>query len=250
MADIMIKWTEVTGSTNADIASQKEHLEDMSVFAAMFQTSGRGQRGNHWESRPGENLTFSILFKPGDLMIHEQFCISQVAALGVVDFLLSEGIEARVKWPNDIYVGDRKICGILIENTASGDNLSASIVGIGLNLNQTVFESDAPNPVSVKILTGKEYDVKATLVKVLQCILKLYIDITQGEKRFYLRTSLDGRFLENLYRRGEWHYFEEMPQKKRIRARILSTDNSACLQLEHDNGRIKSYAFKEIRYIL
>lgn len=250
MAEIKIKWTDVTGSTNADMALEKESLDDMSVIAAMFQTSGRGQRSNQWESRSGENLTFSILFKPSDLMIHEQFCISQVTALGIIDFLKSEGVEAKVKWPNDIYVGDRKICGILIENTSSGDKLSASIAGIGLNLNQAEFDSDAPNPVSLTMLTGRHYELKETLIRVIQCIMKIYLEISRGEKRFYLRTSLDGRFLETLYRRGEWHFFEEMPQGRRIRARILGTDDSACLQLEHDDGSVKSYAFREIKYIL
>lgn len=250
MADIKVRWVEVTGSTNADMALEKETLDDMSVIAAKFQTAGRGQRGNQWESRSGENLTFSILFKPNDLMLHEQFCISQVAALGIIDFLKNEGIEAKVKWPNDIYVGDKKICGILIENTSSDDKLSASIVGIGFNLNQKEFDSDAPNPVSLAMLTGKHYEVNETLVRLIQCIMKLYLEISRGEKRFYLRTSLDGRFLETLYRRGEWHFFEEMPQGRRIRARILGTDNSACLQLEHDNGCVKSYAFREIKYIL
>ena len=250
MADIMIKWLDTVESTNALIGRERDSLGDMSVLAARYQTAGRGQRGNTWESRPGENLTFSILLKPNDIALREQFCISQAAALGITDYLAGKGLKATVKWPNDIYVGDRKICGILIEHSASGDNLSASIVGIGLNVNQREFSPGIPNPTSLSLLTGKNYDIRAELPEVLRCIFSIYLDISRGERRFYLRTSLDGRYLENMYRRGEWHLFEEMPQCRRIRARILGTDNSACLQLEHCDGTIKSYAFKEIRYVL
>lgn len=250
MADIKIKWLDRTDSTNTQVAALKESLADMSTVAADCQTAGRGQRGNQWESRPGENLTFSILFKPNDIQTHEQFCISQVSALGIVDYLAAEGIQAKVKWPNDIYVGDKKICGILIENSSHGDKLSASIVGIGFNLNQTKFESDAPNPTSLALLTGRRYDTREELPKLLSCIFSLYLQVNEGEKRFYLRTSLDGRYLESMYRRGEWHGFEETPQGRTFRARILGIDNSACLLLEHADGSIRSYAFKEIRYIL
>ena len=250
MADIFIKWLDSTDSTNARMSAEKDNLGDMSVIAAMEQTAGRGQRGNSWESSKGENLTFSILLKPKDIHLQEQFSVSEAVAVGTADYLATKGIEAKIKWPNDIYVADKKICGILIEHHASGDNLSASIVGVGLNVNQCKFVSDAPNPTSMKLLTGIEFNVKDELPLLLEFILTRYSCINQGERRFYNRTSLDGKFLEMLYRRGEWHYFEEMPQGNRIRARILGTDNSACLQLEHENGIVKSYAFKEIKYIL
>lgn len=250
MTDILIKWFDVTDSTNTQISLAKKELNDMSTYAALFQTAGRGQRGNKWESKSGENLTFSILFKPENIALHDQFIISEAAALGMVDYLRTKGVEALIKWPNDIYVGDKKICGILIENTAENDKLTESIVGIGINLNQKTFDSDAPNPISLSLITGEQYNVKEELPQVLSAIFSHYINITRDEKYWYKRTSLDGRYLETLYRRGEWHEFEETPEGKKIRARILGIDNSACLQLEHEDGTIKTYAFKEIKYIL
>ncbi|MBQ0024423.1 MAG: biotin--[acetyl-CoA-carboxylase] ligase [Bacteroidales bacterium] len=250
MAESNIKWFDTVDSTNSTIARDKENLADMSVYAAFNQSSGRGQRGNKWESKAGENLTFSILFKPRDLNLREQFCISQTVSMGVVDYLSGKGVTAKVKWPNDIYVSDRKICGILIENTAFRDKLSASIAGIGFNLNQMKFESDAPNPVSLSMITGKSYDIRLEMEVLLQHILSIYLSITEGDRAGYLRTSLDGRFLEAMYRRGEWHWFEEMPQCRRIQARILGTDDSARLVTEHRDGSIHSYAFKEIKYLL
>ena len=115
MAD-SITWFDSVDSTNTRLAADRAGLPDRTVYAAVFQTAGRGQKGNRWESKAGENLTFSVLLKPAGLPVREQFILSQVTALSLVDYLRSKGIEAGIKWPNDIYAGDRKICGTLIEN--------------------------------------------------------------------------------------------------------------------------------------
>lgn len=149
MTDVRVNWLKVVDSTNSEAQRCRHDSPDFTVWAAEFQTAGRGQRGNTWESAVGENLTFSILFKPAKFLSTRQFELSEVVALGVVNYLSTKGIKAKIKWPNDIYVEDKKICGILIENTLSSDTLSVCIAGIGLNLNQRIFRSDAPNPTSV-----------------------------------------------------------------------------------------------------
>ena len=129
-----------------------------------FQTSGRGQRGNTWESEPGKNLLFSILAHPGDVKVQEQFFISESIALAVADSVSDlAGDGFTVKWPNDIYWNDSKLAGILIENTLQGSCILDSIIGVGIDVNQTLFKSDAPNPVSLKMITGRDIDRDALL---------------------------------------------------------------------------------------
>lgn len=250
-----IRWFDTVDSTNTQLMNDKAALPDRSVYAALFQTAGRGQKGNRWESRPGENLTFSLLVKPRRLAVQEQFILSQVVALGLLDYLAAEGVEARIKWPNDIYAGDRKICGTLIENTLEGAFIAASVAGIGLNLNQKQFDPAIPNPTSLSLETGRYYDVKAEL-PVLLAAINAYLDQLDSA---YARTGFDARYLERLYRRGEWHCFEEMPSSeiptehrsgRRIEARILGIDTEARLLLEHRSGRLHAYGFKEIKYII
>lgn len=254
MAD-SIRWYDTVDSTNTQLMNDRDVLPDHSVYAALFQTAGRGQKGNRWESRAGENLTFSILLKPADLPATEQFILSQVIALGLVDYLAAEGVAATIKWPNDIYAGDRKICGTLIENTLADGRIAASVAGIGLNMNQREFDPSLPNPTSLSLQTGRTYEVKEELPKLLACIFH-YCDQLGSA---YARNGFDADYLAKLYRRGEWHLFEELPASDipaehrsglRIEARILGIDTKARLLLEHRDGTLRAYGFKEIKYIL
>lgn len=254
MADSIL-WFDTVDSTNTQLMKDRESLPDRSVYAALFQTAGRGQKGNRWESRPGENLTFSLLLKPVFLSVADQFILSQIVALGLLDYLKDHGVKASIKWPNDIYAGDRKICGTLIENTLSEGHIAASIAGIGLNLNQKEFDPSIPNPTSLGLVTGRRYDVKAELPKLLACIAAYYEKLGSP----YARNGFDAFYLEHLYRRGEWHFFEEMPSSdvptehrtgRRIEARILGIDPEARLLLEHRDGPLRAYGFKEIKYVL
>lgn len=157
---------EETDSTNSYVGLHLSELESPACVMALSQTRGRGQRGNSWESEPGRNLTFSILYRPQDMPARLQFAISEATALGIADYLKAKGVAATVKWPNDIYVGDRKICGILIENKLMGSRIESVIIGAGINLNQERFVSDAPNPVSLTQLTGERYDLEAEMQRV------------------------------------------------------------------------------------
>lgn len=254
MADSII-WFDSVDSTNTRLMADRDRLPDNSVYAALYQTAGRGQKGNRWVSRPGENLTFSILFKPRALPVAEQFILSQVIALGLTDYLATFGLKASIKWPNDIYVGDKKICGTLLETTLDGGRIAACVAGIGLNVNQKEFDPALPNPTSVACETGLSPDIRQELPRLLECIFS-YVDRLDSP---YARNGFEAFYLDRLYRRGEWHAFEVMPASEvpteyragtRVEARILGIDTEARLLLEHADGTVHAYGFKEVKYIL
>ena len=146
-----IIWLDSIDSTNEEAKRHISDIDNLSVLSAYEQTEGRGQRGNSWTSKPGENLMFSIVLKNPKISARNQFGINEITSLSVVDFLSQHGISARIKWPNDIYVGSKKICGILIENSLRGSVISSSIIGIGLNINQRNFDVNLPNPTSMAL---------------------------------------------------------------------------------------------------
>ncbi len=168
----------------------------MSVIAAEEQTGGRGQGTHSWYSSPGLNLTFSILWRPEKLHTDELIIITCATTLGILDYLHDKGINARIKWPNDIWVGNRKICGILIENILDVQRIKDSIIGIGFNLNESAWPSDLPNPVSLSELSGKHYDIREELVSLT----------TKIRRRLTIAGSADGRssmqeeFGKNMFR--------------------------------------------------
>ena len=172
-----IEWLDTTDSTNSEVRRRMDSLDNMSVVAARFQTAGRGQGSHTWLSEVNLNLTFTLFIRlkdasPLPLDANDAVRIIQMATLSVRDFLASEGVSARIKWPNDIWVGDKKICGMLIENIIEEGKVAASIVGIGLNLNQKEFDPKLPNPVSLSLLTGKDYDPDSTLEVLYDCICR------------------------------------------------------------------------------
>ena len=183
-----IVWLESIDSTNDEVKRNIDILDNLSVIAAYEQTAGRGQRGNIWLTDPAMNLTFSIALKygqmPAGLKALDQFKISEITALSVVELLSGYGIEAKIKWPNDIYVNDRKICGILIEHSVQGEFLSHSIVGIGLNVNQTAFDPSLPNPTSMRLClpdgTGR-LDLPQLLEHFMEIFCRYLVRIISGE---------------------------------------------------------------------
>lgn len=235
-----IKWFKTIDSTNNRIALDKEELPDKTVYMTDFQTAGKGQRGNGWESAKAENLLFSILLKPADILAENQFIISQAVTLGIVGYVRSKGIEAKIKWPNDIYVGDRKICGILIENAVNGDKLVSSIVGIGFNLNQLSFSPSIPNPVSLSALTDVSYDLKDELLSLLHFIFEEYDRRSQ---------QTEERYVSSLYRLGRPHSYIHTASGTTFTGTILGVDKTARVIIDTDEGQ-KTFAFKEIQYII
>ncbi len=178
-----------------------DSLDNLSIVAALAQTAGRGQGLHTWYSRPSVGLTFSQLLRfPSEgafsLNIKDVLLVTEMTTLAIRDFLLSRGIESRIKWPNDIWVGDRKICGILIENTLDGDMVSSSIVGIGLNVNETSWPAELPNPVSMRQLTGTKYDIRAELEALVDELAKKYALSGTAEGR----DNLDKEFKKYMFR--------------------------------------------------
>lgn len=152
-------WKEKVDSTNNECRRHIDSLDNMSFVAARCQTDGRGQGDHRWTSTPGMNLTFSMVFKhEGRLEARDEVALTHTLTLALLAYLGGKGISARIKWPNDIWVGDKKICGMLIEHSLRADKVDWSIAGIGLNINQTDFPADIPNPTSLKMLTKADYE--------------------------------------------------------------------------------------------
>ena len=167
-----IIWLESTDSTNDELRRRLEQSGDLSIIATAKQSAGRGQGDHTWHSAPGQNLTFSILLRHHLLKASDALAVTSIMTLGIRDYLHSKGISPWIKWPNDIWVGDKKICGILVENSIRAGRIDFSIVGVGLDLNQTDWPSELPNPVSLKDLTGQEYDVHEELRQLSEALAR------------------------------------------------------------------------------
>jgi len=254
-----IEWFDEVDSTNSRLIADKETKCSGTVYCALYQTAGRGQRGNRWEARAGENLMFSLLLKPDNISADRQFVISQATALAVAQYLQTLGIAAKIKWPNDIYVDNSKICGILIENFVSEGHISASIIGVGLNLNQSAFPEDLVNATSATLLTGRKFDLRAELESLVDLLLDWLSRADNPASGQMLTTS----YLSNLYRKDEWHDYidrtncnpliatTEKVDGHRFRGRIKGLSPTGCLIIEDKKtGEEKLFAFKELSYVL
>lgn len=232
------------GSTNTELSRMAlEGARHGTVLMARAQSAGRGQRGNSWEAAPGANITLSMLLMPEGMRPAQQFRLSEAVAVGIAEWLqtLLPGEDVGVKWPNDIYVGDRKICGILIENTITSERLIRSVAGIGVNVNQREFLSDAPNPVSLQMLTGRTYDVGALARDMCTRILGL-LDADAAE--------LHGRYLSLLWRRSGYHRWRDCLRGEEIEAAIADVAPDGLFTLRLRGGQERSYRFKEVAAIL
>jgi len=236
---------EKVSSTNTVAAAllRESKPPEGTVITASFQESGRGQAGNSWESEPGSNLLMSVILYPDMLKPAEQFVISQMISLAVHDLAALHTTEARIKWPNDIYVRDDKIAGILIENTIMGDTLGSTVAGIGLNVNQTVFRSGAPNPGSLASITGKSLDLQVVTGKLISLLENRYGMILRGEM-----AALAQDYHKVLYRSGEWHRYKD--DGGEFEGMIERVRPDGMLTVLRKKGKRAIYAFKEIDYIL
>lgn len=252
-----IEWIEETASTNTLIA-EREGVENSAeyILATKSQTSGRGQRSNSWESAPGKNLTFSMLWHPIRLHPREQFAISEAVALAIVDFLnidcrlgdiKHKGGEVAVKWPNDIYVGDCKICGVLIENALMSEKILRSIIGVGLNVNQREFFSDAPNPISLARLLEKDFDLELMLSLLAERLEQRLKNIESEESRRLAHEE----FKRRLWRREGIYPYRRREDGLLFRGEIVDVEPEGFLLLRDATKRsVEKYAFKEVEFLL
>lgn len=244
MSEMEILYLEEVHSTNSFLRErlQQEEFGDLYTVYTGFQNMGRGQRGNLWESERGKNLTFSTLIFPKGLDAAKQFILSQAVSLSIKEVLDRECEGICIKWPNDIYWKEKKIAGILIENDVMDGCVFRSIVGVGLNLNQEFFRSDAPNPVSLRQITGREYLIKEVLRDLLNS-LQYYLALSVENP-----LSVQFQYRDALFRKRGTHLFEDA--EGTFEAEIADVEPSGLLVLKTTGGSIRKYAFKEVSYIL
>lgn len=219
----------------------KEKLEEGTVIWAKQQTRGRGQGSNTWESEVGQNLTFSIILEPLFLDPSDLFLISMVTSLGLAGFLREHIRDVSIKWPNDIYAGTKKIAGILIESSVMESRVRYSIVGIGININQTSFGSHLPNAVSLKQLTSRTHPLRESLISICSSIGSWYrlLEKSGGEK-------IRNAYTRQLYRLNESHIFIE--NNTGFRACIRGVDKFGRLILEDEGGFTRHFGMREIEF--
>jgi BirA family transcriptional regulator, biotin operon repressor / biotin---[acetyl-CoA-carboxylase] ligase len=233
----------VCESTNSEAQQLllKNKATEGCVVLTDEQTRGRGQRGNSWEAAPGKNITLSVILSPVFLAVRHQFYLNMAVSLAVLDLLREQGLEqAQVKWPNDLYFEDRKLGGILIENTVTSQSLQHSIVGIGLNVNQLHFGIGTAT--SLAAVVGTQLDVKRLVARLLELLEKRYLELRSGKV-----DKLKYEYLRTLYRYQELHDYQVGPQ--RVSGRIVGVDEDGRLALEVE-GSLHYFAFKEIAYII
>ena len=238
-----IQKLDSTESTNKYCeALDLAEVEDFTCYWALQQTAGIGQRGNHWHSSSGKNLTFSLVLHPIFLPADRQFKLTQALSLALVDFLSTFNfkLSVSIKWPNDIYVDGKKICGTLASTRLQGNVIASAICGIGLNVNEQVFPDWIPHPTSLSLLTGQKYNLEPQLRQLLACIEKRYNDLKSGidPEREYLA------YLLNLNVRARYIY-----NKEDIAATITGIDPHGRLLLTTDDGRSISCGMKEIIFL-
>lgn len=235
---------EETESTNLYLRQLllDTEIEEFTTIVTDFQSGGRGQRGNSWTSDRGQNLLFSFVVYPKNIFANEQFILSRVVSLALVYVLSDFTNDIKIKWPNDIYWKDHKIAGILIENNLLGKVIDSSIVGIGLNINQTSFPEFLVNPTSLSKITGEVHDVQYLLNRFMQEFESLYANIEND------RQAIEERYMHNLYRLQGYHLYKDKDGE--FEAKIIDVAPSGHLYLQaiyEDCQRV--YAFKEVQFL-
>ena len=233
-------------STNA-YATQliaKSNPSDGTVITTYKQRKGKGQGGSYWESEPDKNISMTVILQPRFVAARDQFVLNQAVSLGVMDFVktyISTGV--KIKWSNDIYVFDKKIAGILIQNSLVSKNIQNTIIGVGLNINQTVFKSDAPNPTSLKLEMGKDLDLDELLEMLCWKIETRYLQLKAQAYQ-----KIKAEYLDNLYRYMEDKLYQ-IPDGDFFQGRIVGIGTYGKLLLETKEG-MKEFDTKEVKFII
>ena len=258
-------------STNNLLKQKYLDQEDLFTIRTDFQTAGRGQQGNGWESEKGKNLLFSALLRDWNIPVARQFVINEVVSLSIYHSVYQSLLPfvqpdknpvilsaLHIKWPNDLYYGDKKLAGILIENAWEGAFVSRSVVGIGLNVNQTIFHSSAPNPISLRQIVDVEWNVETILQRFIQSITS-YKSLFTGVSAPY--DTLHAEYFSKLYRSHGYYLWEErdvslapsMPQfsqtNRQFMAKMDAVLPSGELVLITEQQEKRTYHFKQVRYV-
>lgn len=243
---LIIPELDSTNSYLSKMIAENNSLPNLFSVIALNQTQGRGQRGNQWASAPEQNLTFSFVLRSGLLRPAEQYATSEYAALGLLKTVARYLPEEQkpllsIKWPNDIYYGERKIAGILIEHSITGDLIDYTVVGIGLNLNQTSFPDNLPNPTSLALITGQQYELTEVHARLMrrfgfmleEFMLGNYAEVHRG-------------YMQRLYRRSGLHTYRDAGGV--FRASIKNVLPTGQIVLEREDGSLSTYALKEVSF--
>lgn len=232
-----------THSTNILLKEKlrQEKLPEFFAVRTAFQTAGKGQMGNSWESERGKNLMFSMVVYPHHVAIDKQFILSQIVSVAIVNVLSNYIDNVFIKWPNDIYVGDKKLGGILIENNLRGARIEYAVIGIGINVNQLVFKSNAPNPVSIIQIIQKKSSVKKLFLEITEEIRKIY----SAKKYLFVRDE----YMSRLYRYEGMFAFRDAGKNQFI-AQIVAVEEDGRLLLKKENGDESGFYFKEVEFVI
>ncbi|MCP4520124.1 MAG: biotin--[acetyl-CoA-carboxylase] ligase [Cytophagales bacterium] len=239
---LKIKECASTNTLALDFLKQSKEVNGW-VFVTEEQTKGRGQKGNTWESESRQNLTFSFVIKPSFLLVHQQFALNFFVSLGIYDFLSKKVPEAniKVKWPNDIYVNNQKIAGILIENIVKSNCIDASVMGVGININQVFFQSVEAQ--SLRKLTLQKYDLELCLRELVQCINIRYQELIELGFKQSKR-----KYLEHLHWLNESHLFFDVTQDGFFEGKIIGVDDFGQLIIQTTQGQ-RAFGLKEVQFV-
>lgn len=244
-----IKHFKAIDSTNAYVRKNASGLRAAAgvagavVVCAAEQTAGRGQRGNVWQSAAGENLLATIMVRPASLPVASQFALSQAIALAVRETVSRYGVEASLKWPNDIYAGNRKLAGILVELDYSGPFVEQAVIGVGLNVNQSAFVPMDKVPVSMKMLKGLSFDVENVLSALLETFTHYYSLLCRGGY-----DVLAAEYKKHLLGFGRVMRYRD--DKSEFDASIADVEGCGHIVLKRTCGTLSRYAFKEVELLL
>lgn len=242
-----IRWLPTIDSTNSEVLRHPEDYPSGTVLAACEQTAGRGQRGNTWFTEPGKNLTFSIVLKfpQGHLPAAQAHWLNYLMSYAVSAFLEENGVRPMVKWPNDVYVNRRKICGMLIENTLQGADVATSVIGVGVNINQKAFPQLA-NATSLTLCTGREYALEPALER-LAALFEDNLPLLFDKER---RGSLFEAYSALLFQKGVEARYHDLLTGEEFSGVIEGVEADGRLRIREGGNRLRFYRFKEVSYIL
>ena len=239
MKKLYIKQTVSTNALAWEMNREKE-LADGSLVYTDFQTDGKGQPGNTWESENSRNLLFSMVLHPHHVPMDELFLVSELVSISIKKALDMHVHDITIKWPNDIYWKDKKLAGILIENSLQGNKIKTVVIGIGLNVNQKEFRSNAPNPVSLLQITHKRQNRQQLLQQICRNLMEMYAAFDKD--------TIQAEYASSLYRKEGFHSYRAGGVD--FMAKIAEVHPDGQLILEKENGERVGFYFKEVRFIL
>jgi len=225
------------------LKKQNDKFLNGTIVSSKFQTLGRGQIENKWDSEDGKNLLMSLIILPQKIEAVNQFIFSKFVCLSIINYLKHKNIDAKIKWPNDIYVGKNKIAGILIENSIQGILIKSSIIGIGLNINQINFSENIKNPISMNNILNQEFDLLTELNLLIYEFNILFEKLDCLDYQYF-----DNLYLKNLYKFNTWANYKNA--KENFVAKITGITDFGQLIVERENKLHEIYNFKEIEFII